>query len=126
MAMTTFVGYNTQGQNKNFTLVGNDLVVRDLLNAFNIRQGEMVGLPNYGTTLWTYVFEQQTSDSERAIFNEIQRVCSLDPRVFLNSAQVYPQLNGLLIQLQITVVPSTETIMLNLFMNQDTRVASYV
>lgn len=126
MAMTTFVGYNTQGQNKNFTLVGNDLVVRDLLNAFNIRQGEMVGLPNYGTTLWTYVFEQQTSDSERAIFNEIQRVCSLDPRVFLNSAQLFPQLNGLLVQLQINIVPSTESIMLNLFMNQNTRVASYV
>lgn len=125
--MTTFVGYNTQnGQNKNFTLVGNELVVRDLLNAFNIRQGEMVGLPNYGTTLWNYVFESITIDTERAIYNEIQRVCSLDPRVFLSSAQLYPQLNGLLVQLQINVVPSTEAIMLNLFMNQNTRVASYV
>lgn len=124
--MATFVGYNTIGQNKNFTLVGNDLVIRDLLNAFNIRQGEMPGLPNYGTILWNYVFEAQTQDTERAIYNEIQRVCSLDPRLFLNSAQLYPQLNGLLIQLQLTIVPSNEATMLNLFLNQDTRVAAYV
>jgi phage baseplate assembly protein W len=124
--MTTFVGYNTIGQNKNFTLVGDQLVLRDLLNAFNIRQGEVVGLPGYGTTLWSYIFESQTLDTERAIFNEIQRVCALDPRIFLNSVQLYPQLNGLLIQLQVTVVPSTEATLLNLFLNQDSRTASYV
>jgi phage baseplate assembly protein W len=124
--MTTFVGYNTIGQNKNFTLVGDQLVLRDLLNAFNIRQGEVVGLPGYGTTLWSYIFESQTLDTERAIFNEIQRVCALDPRIFLNSVQLYPQLNGLLIQLQLTIVPSTEATLLNLFLNQDSRTASYV
>lgn len=124
--MTTFVGYNTIGQNKNFTIVGDQLVLRDLLNAFSIRQGEVVGLPGYGTTLWNYLFETMTQDSERMIFNEIQRVCALDPRIFLNSVQLYPQLNGLLIQLQLTIVPSTEATLLNLFLNQDTRTASYV
>jgi hypothetical protein len=97
-----------------------------LLNAFNIRQGEVVGLPGYGTTLWSYIFESQTLDSERMIFNEIQRVCAQDPRIFLNSVQLYPQLNGLLIQLQLTIVPSTEATLLNLFLNQDTRTASLV
>jgi hypothetical protein len=124
--MTTFVGYNTIGQTKNFTLAGNKLIIRDLLNAFNIRQGEVVGLPQYGTILWNYVFETQTIDTERAIYNEIQRVCAQDPRIFLNSAQLYPQLNGLLIQLSITIAPATEAQMLNLFLNQSTRSAEYL
>lgn len=124
--MATFIGYNTIGDNKNFVMTGNQLVLRDLLNAFNIRQGEVVGLPGYGTILWNYVFESQTADTERAIFNEIQRVCAQDPRIFLNDAQLFPQLNGLLVQLQVTVVPSTEAIMLNLFLNQESRTASYL
>jgi len=124
--MTTFIGFNTQGQNKNFTLVGDQLVRRDLLNAFSIRQGEVPGNPAYGTILWSYVFESQTQDTERAIFSEIQRVCAQDPRVFLNSAQLFPQQNGLLIQLAITIAPATEAQMLNLFMNQNSRTAEYL
>lgn len=124
--MTTFIGLNTQGQSKNFTLAGNQLVVRDLLNAFNIRQGEVVGLPGYGTTLWNYVFETLTIDTERAIMNEVQRVCSLDPRVFLSAVQLFPQVNGLLIQLAIAIAPATEAQMLNLFLSQDTRKAEYL
>jgi len=124
--MTTFVGYSSINKNKNFTLVGDDLVRRDLLNAFNIRQGEVPGKPNYGTTLMSYVFETQTQDTERAILNEVQRVCAQDPRIFLNSAQLFPQQNGVLIQLTITIVPATEAQLLNLFMNQNTRSAEYI
>jgi phage baseplate assembly protein W len=124
--MTTFIGYSSQNKNKNFTLVGDDLVRRDLLNAFNIRQGEVPGKPSYGTTLMSYVFETQTQDTERAILNEVQRVCAQDPRIFLNSAQLFPQQNGVLIQLAITIVPATAAQLLNLFMNQNTRTAEYI
>ena len=37
----TFIGFNTQGQFKKFTLTGFELIKRDLLNAFNIRQGQV-------------------------------------------------------------------------------------
>jgi phage baseplate assembly protein W len=54
--MTTFIGFNTINQNKYFTLTDFELIKRDLLNAFNIRQGELVGRPAYGTTLWDMLF----------------------------------------------------------------------
>ena len=41
--MTTFIGFNTIDQPKKFTLTDFDLVKRDLLNAFNIQQGQLVG-----------------------------------------------------------------------------------
>ena len=59
--MTTFIGFNTIDQPKKFTLTDFALVKRDLLNAFNIRPGELVGRPTYGTNLWDYVFDNESS-----------------------------------------------------------------
>ena len=124
--MPTFIGFNTIGQNKKFTAVDFDLIKIDLLNAFNIRQGELPGRPGYGTILWTYLFENQTQDTQNAIVNEIQRVAGGDPRVYISGIQMFPQENGILIQLGLAVVPSTTAEQLSIFFNQQTRVATYV
>jgi phage baseplate assembly protein W len=124
--MATFIGFNTIDQNKKFTLVDFDLVKRDLLNAFNIRQGQVVGRPSYGTVIWDYVFENQTQETERGITSEIQRVAGGDPRIFVSSVELFPQENGMLIQLEITVVPSTDAERLSIFFDQTQRRASFV
>jgi phage baseplate assembly protein W len=124
--MATFIGFNTIGQNKQFTAVDFDLIKIDLLNAFNIRQGELVGRPGYGTLIWNYIFENQVPETQQAIYNEIQRVAGGDPRVYINSIDMYPQQNGMLIELSIIVVPSTNAQRLSIFFNQQQRNASYV
>jgi phage baseplate assembly protein W len=124
--MSTFIGFNTVNQNKYFTLVDFELIKRDLLNAFNIRQGELVGLPWYGTALWDVIFENQTQDTLQAVYDEIQRVAGGDPRIYVSDVQVFPQQNGLLVQLIITVVPTTTAQQLSIFFDQTQRVASYV
>jgi phage baseplate assembly protein W len=124
--MPTFIGFNTIRQNKKFTAVDFDLIKIDLLNAFNIRQGELPGRPGYGTVLWSYLFEGQTPETQAAITEEIQRVCAGDPRVFVSGLQLFPQQNGLLIQLGIAVVPNTQAQLLSIFFNQQQRSASYV
>ena len=124
--MPTFIGFNTIGQNKKFTAVDFDLIKIDLLNAFNIRQGELVGRPGYGTTIWNYLFENQTADTHALITQEIQRVCAGDPRVYISGMQLFPQQNGLLIQLGIAVVPSTNAELLSIFFDQQQRRATYV
>jgi len=124
--MTTFIGFNTIDQNKKFTLVDFALIKRDLLNAFNIRQGQLPGKPEYGTKIWDYVFENLDQSTEAAILTEIQRVCGGDPRIYLQSANVYPQDNGLLIDIEITVVPSNNSERLAIFFNQIQRDASFI
>jgi len=124
--MPTFIGFNTIDQNKKFTLVDFDLIKRDLLNAFNIRQGQLVGRPAYGTTIWDMTFENQTQETERALLNEIQRVAGGDPRLYINSVDFFPQQNGILIQLEVTVVPSENAERLSIFFDQEQRRASYV
>jgi phage baseplate assembly protein W len=124
--MTTFVGFSTINQYKKFTLVDNALIKRDLLNAFNIRQGEIAGNPSYGTTLWDYVFENQTQETENAIATEIQRVAGGDPRLFIQAIELFPQQNGILIQLDLTFVPSTDAERLAIFFDLESRRASFV
>lgn len=124
--MTTFVGFNTINQYKKFTLVDLDLIKRDLLNAFNIRQGQLVGRPGYGTVIWDYIFENQTQDTERGILAEVERVAGGDPRLYVNSVELFPQQNGILIQMQISPVPGQTAELLSVFFDQQSRRASYI
>jgi phage baseplate assembly protein W len=124
--MATFVGYSTINQYKKFTLTDGELVKRDLLNAFNIRQGTLPGRPGYGSTLLDYIFESQDTVTERAILAEIQKIAGGDPRIYISDANYYPQQNGALIELQVQIVPSTTVERLNIFFNQESRRASYV
>ena len=124
--MPTFIGFNTINQNKKFTLTDFELIKRDLANAFNIQQGELPGKPEYGTVIWSYVFENQTQETEAGILQEVQRVAGGDPRIFVQDAQVYPQDNGILIEVFVQVIPSQTAERLAIFFDQETRRASYI
>jgi phage baseplate assembly protein W len=124
--MATFIGYSTINQYKKFTLVDGELVKRDLLNAFNIRQGTLPGRPGYGSTLLDYIFENQDTTTERAVIAEIQRIASGDPRIYISDLNYYPQQNGVLIELQVQIVPGTTTEQLSIFFDQSTRQAGFV
>lgn len=124
--MTTFIGFNTINQVKKFTLVDFELIKRDLLNAFNIRQGELPGRPQYGTQLWEFIFEPQIEALQNQIVGEVQRTVAQDPRIAVSSIQVYPQENGILIELQVQTVPSTTAEFLSVFFDLQQRRASYV
>lgn len=122
----TFIGFNTQGQVKKFTLTDFALIKRDLLNAFNIRQGELPGKPEYGTLIWNFLFENQVEELQTSLVNEIQRVAGGDPRLTITDIQVFPQDNGILLQIQIEVVPSTDAERLSIFFDLTSRRASYI
>jgi phage baseplate assembly protein W len=121
-----FIGFNTQGQFKKFTLTDFELIKRDLLNAFNIRQGQLPGRPAYGTVLWDFLFENQVEASQQAIEREVQRVAAGDPRIFISQVVTFPQENGILIQVELTVTPSTDAERLSIFFDLQQRNASYV
>lgn len=121
-----FIGFNTQGQYKKFTLTGFELIKRDLLNAFNIRQGQLPGRPGYGTVIWDFLFENQVEELQNSLQKEVQRVAGGDPRIYVNDVQTFPQQNGILIQVELTVVPSTDAERLSIFFDNQQRTASFV
>jgi phage baseplate assembly protein W len=140
--MATYIGFSTVGVNqrrklsevgrfggsgsttaqprlgRKYVLTDEQLVVRDLQNAFAIQQGSKVGQPAYGTTLWTYVFEPQTESTREAITLEVRRVIGLDPRVILNSVGVYSNENGVLIQVEMAFSPFNQAVTIDFFLNK--------
>lgn len=124
--MPTFIGYNTINQPKKPTLTDFELIKRDLSNALNIQQGQLPGRPGYGTQIWSFMFENQTPEVENLMLRELQRVISGDPRIQLVSANTYPRDNGILIELEVAVVPSSTAERLAIFFDTNSQQASFV
>jgi len=126
--MATFIGFNTVNQHKKFILTDVKLIQRDLLNFLNIRQGELVGRPDVGTNMWNLVFDPQTQNTAELAKEEMKRIISLDPRIHLvpGSLECEPQLNGILIELEIQAVLGQVTEFLRVFFDQQTRTASLI
>ena len=111
---------------KKYRLTDAELVIQDLVNALNIRRGEKVGQPSYGTTLWDFVFEPNTPDVTQKLENELQRVISQDPRLNVNRIRAYPKESGILVELELAVNPFNNAGDLNLFFDNQTFTAAIV
>lgn len=106
---------------KKFRLVDDKLVIQDLVNAFNIQQGQKVGNPAYGSNIWSYIFSPNTTDVQQSIIAEVRRVVNTDPRIILNTVNAYAQDNGILIEMEIAVTLNNTAQMLSLFFNSNSR-----
>jgi phage baseplate assembly protein W len=109
---------------KKFRIVDAPLVLQDFINALNIKKGEKVGQPGYGTDIWSYIFEPNDADTQFKIQNEIARVANLDPRLILNSVKSYVHEEGILLEVEIAVAPFNDAAIVNVFFNNLTNQAT--
>ena len=109
---------------KKFKLIDEQLVIQDFINALNIRRGEKVGKPSYGTTLWDFVFEPNTADVAKALQNEIRRVASADSRININTIRSYQREEGILVEVQLSVNPFNNPGDIAIVFNPDTNAAT--
>jgi phage baseplate assembly protein W len=123
--MTTYIGYNTIDQVKNFTLTDKELVKRDLLNSIMIREGEMPGRPEVGTNIWSYVFDPNTDDTVRKIKAEIQRLIDTDPRIQAEEVNVFAKDHNVLIEMNVRILPDVNLEVINLMFDQTTNTAKF-
>lgn len=103
---------------KKFRLTDEQLIIRDFLNAMSIKQGDIVGNPGYGSTIWNYVFEPNTPEVRNTIETEIRRVASLDPRMTINALEIYNESNGVLLEIEMAVQPFNQVIQFGFFLNR--------
>lgn len=110
--------------NSGFTLVDAQLVIQDFINALNIRKGTKVGQPGYGTILWDLLFEPNDNTLLLQVENEVRRVASLDPRLQINIVSIYPSNNGVLLEMELAVVPFNQAQLFTIFINRQSNTAS--
>ena len=147
--MPTYIGFSTIGANepkttnastgidggtggvlqptipgKKYRLVDEALVVRDFINALNIQQGQKVGNPGYGSTIWSFVFEPNDAQTQFRLEDEIRRIANGDPRLIINTVKSYPQENGILLEVELAIAPFNNAEILNVFFNSLTNTAT--
>ena len=73
-----------------------------------------------------FLFENQGPQFMDNITAEIQRVAAGDPRIFINAVRVFPQDNGIRIEIDTQTKQSNVGNLLNVFFNQQSSRATYV
>jgi phage baseplate assembly protein W len=107
-----------------FRLTDQELVIRDLINALNIRPGTKVGQPGYGTTIWDILFEPNTEILQEELDAELRRVASEDPRIIFNQVRVSRNNNIILAELQLAIRPFNDPFIANIKLDINTNTAS--
>ena len=124
--MAQFYGYSTIGKAKKFRLEDFELIKRDLLNNLLIKQGEMPGRPNVGTEPWNYLFDSIDDATLKQLENQMRKSVEKDPRVKVEDIVFFQQNNGLLCELSVSTVQSSEAQLLKIFLDTETQTASYL
>lgn len=103
--MSVFKGFSTYNRTKRYTLTDFDLVKQDIFNHFNIRKGEKLMRPEFGTSIWDLLFEPFGDEVVSAIDQEVRQLISNDPRVQLEKVNISTYDNGINIAISLVFVP---------------------
>lgn len=107
--MATYYGFSTVGRQKKFAVTDFDLAKQDLINNLNIRKGEKLMLPNFGTIIWGLLFEPLTPEIKAAIMNDISTIIAYDPRIATDKITISEFNYGIQILLELRYVPTNQT-----------------
>lgn len=108
--MALYRGYNTVDNNTTKTrLEDAELIKRDLANHFNIRKGEKLMRPDFGTIIWDALFEPMTDDLRDAIVDDVTSIVNYDPRLIVESILVDEYEQGIIVEARVTYRNTNET-----------------
>ena len=104
---TGYKGFSTHNKNfsNSYTLSGFDLAKQDLLNHFNIRKGEKLHNPEFGSIIWDTLYSPMTDTVVASIEEDVQNIVAYDPRIKAESIYIEQYESGLLIEMSLTFIP---------------------
>jgi phage baseplate assembly protein W len=101
-----YKGFSTVSlDTENYSLYDMQLVKQDLINNFNIRQGERLMQPTFGTMIWDILFEPLTDPLKNLIIQDVNKIINYDPRIKAESATVTSYESGIQIECVLTYLP---------------------
>jgi len=123
--MAIYRGFSTQGQSKKFRATDAALIKQDLINHFNIRKGEKLMNPAFGTIIWSMLFEPLTNDTKEAIVTDITQIINYDPRVNVNNVTVNELDHGLQVIIDLTYINNNQSDVLLMNFNSQSQKLDY-
>ena len=106
--MILYKGFSTISGTANYRLTDFDLVKQDLINHFNIRKGEKLMQPDFGTIIWSMLFEPLTEALRQAIIDDVKTIVNYDPRLGVNNIIVTEKDYGLQIEIELLYLQTNQ------------------
>ena len=75
-----------------------DLIQQDIMNMFQTRKGERVMNPEFGTIIWSLIYEPFTADIKQLISEDITVILNYDPRVTPTQINIVEAEYGMVIE----------------------------
>tara|TARA_B000000609_G_C23967940_1_gene237677 strand:+ start:52 stop:483 length:432 start_codon:yes stop_codon:yes gene_type:complete len=96
-------GFSTiNPENSSFQLFDIGLIKQDLINHFQIRQGEKLSDPTFGCIIWDAMYEPLTPILRDAITRNVTNIVNYDPRVRASGVNVSEFESGLQVECTLT------------------------
>lgn len=106
--MALYNGFSTVGKQKKFKLTDFELAKQDLINHLNIRKGEKLMNPDFGTIIWSLLFEPLTTEIKTIIQNDLETIVGYDPRLSVTNLVITEYQNGIQAQLDLVYLTTDE------------------
>ena len=121
MAKNIYRGFSTQNRRNNFRVSDYDLVRQDLFNHFNIRKGEKLMNPNFGTIIWNMLFDPLTPETKKIMIDDVRRIVNYDPRIAVQNVILNEFDRGLQIEIELTYLTNNQTDTLRMNFDRDSQ-----
>lgn len=94
-----YKGFSTVSSNSlNTKLFDFDLIKQDILNMFQTKKGERLMNPEFGTIIWSLIYEPFTNDIKQKISEDVTRILNYDPRVIPTKINITEAEYGMIIE----------------------------
>ena len=74
------------------------LIQQDIMNMFQTKKGERVMNPEFGTIIWSLIYEPFTANVKQLISDDITRILNYDPRVTPTQINIREAEYGMIIE----------------------------
>ena len=119
-----YKGFSTINRNKKFRVSNFDLVKTDLYNHFQIKKGEKLMQPSFGSIVWSLLFEPLTELTKNAIAEDVKSVVSYDPRIKVSNIIVTQFEHGIQIEIELLYVVENLTDQISLTFDKNSMTMS--
>jgi phage baseplate assembly protein W len=107
--MANYRGFSTIGQVKKFKLTDLELVKQNLFNHFNIRKGEKLMQPGFGSVIWSMMFEPLNEETKNLIQADVKKVVGYDPRTRVNNVIITQFDHGVQLDIEMEYLPGNQS-----------------
>jgi phage baseplate assembly protein W len=95
-----------------------DLIKQDIINHFKTKKGERLMNPTFGSIIWDLLMEPLTDSVRTALKDDVNTICTFDPRVTPIQMDITEYESGFLLELTLLMKKTNESTNMRLAFDQ--------